>query len=348
VPLEPGDVTVAEVLKSAGYTTALVGKWGLGNPGTTGVPTRQGFDYFYGYLDQVHAHDYYTDHLFKNEDKVSLAPGSYTHDLFTKEAREFVQRSKSGKDAPFFLYLAYTIPHANNEKKDKGMQVPSSEPYTTQPWPEQERNFAAMVTRLDRDVGALLDLLRELKLAQDTVVFFTSDNGPHKEGGHDPDFFKSSGALRGIKRAMYEGGIRVPMIVWAPGRVPAGKVSDAVWANWDVLPTLAALAGAKPPAGLDGVALGDVLRTGKSRPHAPLYWEFHENAFKQAARIGDFKAIRQAPGQPLELYDLRHDIGEATDVAARNAKVVAQMEAVIKQARTESPHWPPTPGAKSE
>jgi arylsulfatase A-like enzyme len=198
-----------------------------------------------------------------------------------------------------------------------------------------------MVSRIDRDVGRLLDLLAELGLEEDTIVFFTSDNGPHEEGGHDPHFFPSAEPLRGIKRDLYEGGIRVPMIVRAPGRVPAGRTSDAVWAHWDVLPTLAELAGAEPPRDVDGISIRSVLEGGEppaERP--PLYWEFHERGFEQAVRMGQWKAVRHGPDKPLELYDLEADLSETTDVAADHPEAVHRIEEYLETARTESPLWP--------
>ena len=198
-----------------------------------------------------------------------------------------------------------------------------------------------MVTRIDRDVGRLLDLLSELGIDDETIVFFTSDNGPHKEGGHDPFFFPSARPLRGIKRDLYEGGIRVPMIVRAPGRVPAGRTSDAVWAHWDVLPTLADLGGAPAPAGLDGISVREALETGEMPgEHPPLYWEFHERGFEQAVRMGRWKAVRHGADQPLELYDLGADVSEETDVAGEHPEVVARIEEFLGQARTESSLWP--------
>ncbi|HEX30232.1 TPA: N-acetylgalactosamine-6-sulfatase, partial [Candidatus Poribacteria bacterium] len=216
IPLRPRDVTVAEILKGAGYTTAIIGKWGLGEPGTTGVPNLKGFDEWFGYLNQRRAHNYYPEYLWRNTEKYWIKgnmngkKGVYSHDLFTEEALKFIRRNRGN---PFFLYLAYTIPHANNElgrKTGNGMEVPSDEPYSDRSWPQVEKNFAAMVTRMDRDVGRIVSLLKELGIDGETVIFFSSDNGPHREGGHDPKFFKSSGPLRGIKRDLYEGGIRVP------------------------------------------------------------------------------------------------------------------------------------------
>jgi arylsulfatase A-like enzyme len=362
VPLVSGDVTVAEVLMEAGYRTGLVGKWGLGNENTSGVPQKQGFDEFVGYLNQVHAHDYYTDYLwrydptFKYDDKVILMEnqrrnkGLYIPDLLTTAGGNFIQNNKPenlNRFRPFFLYLAYTTPHANNEEGQRsgnGMQVPSDQPYSDEPWPQVEKNKAAMITRLDNDIGLLLDRVEKLKLTDNTVVIFTSDNGPHKEGGVDPKFFKSSGPLRGIKRDLYEGGIRVPMIVRWPARVPAGRVSDQVWAMWDVLPTVAEMARAKIPPKLDGISMLPTLVGGvQTNQHEFLYWEFHEGGSRQAIRMGDWKAIRPAVGKELELYNLKKDLEEKKDVAGENTNVVARIEEILKTARTESEPWPLKP-----
>jgi len=352
VPLGPQDVTVAKVLKDAGYTTGLVGKWGLGEAGTTGVPNRQGFDYFYGYLNQVHAHNYYPDYLWNNQEKVLIEGNvvkggvaskraQYSPDLFTKEALAFVEQNR---EKPFFLYLAYTIPHANDErgaKEGNGMEVPSDAPYSDKPWPQVEKNYAAMVTRLDADVSRLLKRLKELGLDENTIVFFSSDNGPHKEGGSDPKYFDSAGPLRGLKRDLTEGGIREPFIARWPGKVKAGVVTDQVGAFWDFLPTAADLVGAKTPAGLDGVSLTPtLLGVDKQAQHDFLYWEFHERGPQQAVRMGDWKALRLKANGPLQLYDLKTDEGEAHDVAAEHPDVTAKIEAYLKDARTPSATWP--------
>jgi arylsulfatase A-like enzyme len=342
LPLPPGTVTVAGVLRAAGYATGLIGKWGLGGPGSTGEPNRQGFDYFFGYLCQRMAHNYYPPYLWRNGEKVPLANEvtkgvatkkvQYVQDLFAEEALGFVERSK---DKPFFLYYAVTIPHANNEAGTAGMEIPSDEPYAGQDWPQNEKNFAAMVTRLDTDVGRLMGRLKELGLDDDTIVFFTSDNGPHREGGHNPDFFDSRGPLRGIKRDLYEGGIRVPMIVRRPGVVPAGKTSDHVWAFRDFLPTAARLAGAETPEGLDGLSVLPALRGEKVPEHAYLYWEFQERGGARAVRMGDWKAVRfAAKNGATELYNLRDDAGETRDVAAAHPDVVARLDAVMESAHT--------------
>jgi arylsulfatase A-like enzyme len=378
VPLEPEDVTVAEVLKPAGYRTGIIGKWGLGEAGTTGIPNRQGFDYWFGYLSQTHAHNYYPEFLWRNQEQVRLKnavrPGSggraeglagvatkrveYSHDLFAREAIQFVEEHRNDT---FFLYLAFTIPHANNEAGNKGMEVPDYGPYGGRDWPEPEKGRAAMITRMDADIGRLYAKLKELGLDEKTIVFFTSDNGPHKEGGSDPEYFQSSGPLRGFKRSLHDGGIRVPMIVRWPGHVQAGAVSSLPWAFWDVLPTMAELAGQEkgdrsglcealsgpsrqtgpvPLFPLDGISVvPTLLGRGKQKEHEFFYWEFHEGGSQQAVRKGPWKAVRPWGG-PIRLYDLRVDLGESHDAAAAHPEVVAKIEAYLKTARTESSHWP--------
>jgi len=349
--LRPEDVTVGEVLKQAGYRTGVIGKWGLGLEGSTGVPGKKGFDEWFGYLDQHHAHNYYPEFLWRsdsqgNERRVLLEKnqngqkGKYSHDYFTFTALNFLNINK---DQPFFLYLAYTIPHANNElnrETGNGMETPDDSPYRNEPWPQPEKNKAAMITRLDRDVGILLSKLKDLKIDDNTIVFFSSDNGPHKEGGNDPDYFESRGPLRGIKRDLYEGGIRAPTIVRWPGKIKAGVVSDFPWAFWDFLPTAAEIAGAKPPPNIDGISiLPTLLGQKQTKQHEFFYWEFHERGSKQAVRMGDWKAVRLLPGQPLELYNLKTDLGEKENVASKNPEVVAKIEAYLKTARTESAQW---------
>lgn len=358
VPLRPSDVTIAELLKTAGYATGIIGKWGLGEADSTGIPNRQGFDYWFGYLNQRHAHNYYPTFLWRNEEKVRLEnevqdvnpPGGvatkrvqYSHDLFAEEAPAFVERNKG---RPFFLYLAYTIPHANNEAKDKGMEVPSLEPYADKDWPEPQKGHAAMITRMDRDIGRLMALLKELGLDNNTLVMFSSDNGPHKEGGGDPAFFNSSGPLRGYKRAVYEGGIRVPLIARWPGRIAAGAVSGHVSAFWDFLPTCCDLAGVQAPEGIDGISILPTLlgRVRQQVRHEFLYWEFHEQGKKQAVRMGDWKGVRlnvaKDPDGPIELYNLKDDMGETRNIAARQPEIVAKIEDYMKAAHAPSEHWP--------
>ena len=353
--LEPGDVTVAEVLGSAGYTTALIGKWGLGEEASTGVPNRQGFDYFFGYLNQRHAHNYYPEFLFRNEERVRLEnkvskPGKYgegvaeekveySHDLFADEALRFVE---TNREEPFFLYLALTIPHANNEARHKGMEVPSHEPYTNEDWPDAQKGHAAMITRMDTDIGRLLDKLEALGIDKETLVLFSSDNGPHREGGADPDFFDSNGPLRGIKRDLYEGGIRVPFVARWPGVIAPGSVSGHLSAFWDVLPTLAEVAGARPPEGLDGISFFPALRgrDAEQKSHDFLYWEFHERGSKQAVRLGDWKGVRFVNDDRFELYDLKEDLSESADLTDAHAEVVAKMATILATSRTENEHWP--------
>lgn len=357
--LRPEDFTVAELLKKEGYRTGLIGKWGLGNENSTGMPGEKGFEDFAGYLDHVHAHDYYTDHLWRTDSRMGhndweIFPenqggkhGMYMPDLFTKAALNFININKPDQFnhyRPFFLYLAYTTPHANNEEAKRtgnGMQVPDDSPYSSEPWPQPEKNKAAMITRLDNDIGRLIAKLQELKIDDNTVIFFTSDNGPHKEGGVDPKFFKSAGQLRGIKRDLYEGGIRVPMIVRWPAKIKPGRVSDQVWAFWDILPTAAGIALAKPPEKIDGVSMmPTLLGRAQTNQHDFLYWEFHERGFQQALRMGRWKAVRPQADKPLELYDLKTDLSEKTNVASEHPDVVAKIESYLKSARTESAEWP--------
>jgi arylsulfatase A-like enzyme len=358
VPLRPEDVTVAELLKEAGYATGIIGKWGLGEPETTGIPNLQGFDFWFGYLNQGHAHNYYPEYLWLNQAKFPLAnevehviggrdrsPAGvatkrveYSHDLFTERAIEFLEKQAGG---PFLLYLAYTIPHANNEAGNRGMEVPDFGQYADRDWPEPQKGHAAMISRLDRDVARLFDKIRRLGIDEDTIVFFSSDNGPHKEGGADPAFFNRSGPLQGFKRSLCDGGIRVPGIARWPGKVKAAAVSDLPWAFWDVLPTACDLAGVDPPAGIDGISIvPTLLGEGGQKRHEFMYWEFHEGgASKQAVRMGDWKAVR-VWGGPLAIYDLSTDISESKDVAAEHPDVVARIEDYLKTARTESEPWP--------
>ncbi len=354
--LRAEDLTVARLLQQAGYTTALIGKWGLGDVGAaeSGLPRRQGFDYFFGYLNQRHAHNYYPTFLWRNETRVPLrntvpdedAEGAgvsdnrleYAADLIADEALAFIRRAQ---DRPFFLYFAPTIPHANNEAGKAGMEVPNLGEYRDRDWPEAQKAHAAMIHRLDRDVGRILDLLRELGLEEKTLVIFSSDNGPHREGGFNPAWARSSGPLRGIKRDLYEGGIRVPFIARWPGHVPAGQVTDQLAAFWDFLPTAAELAGVPAPPG-DGVSLVPTL-LGRPRDQAQpeyLYWEFFEGGFKQAILAGDWKGVRLALDRPLELYHLKNDPAETQDLATAHPEVVTRLEAMLARARSDSPDWP--------
>jgi arylsulfatase A-like enzyme len=356
--LREDDTTVARVLKNAGYATGIVGKWGLGEPtkNKQGLPRRQGFDYFVGYLKQGHAHNYYTNYLWRNESKFTLPnvisrdPAFkhnvaekkvvYSHDLFADEALKFAREHKEG---PFFLYLALTIPHANDEAGDQGMEVPDYGQYADLDWPEPQKGHAAMITRMDHDVGRLLDLLKQLGIDDDTLVIFTSDNGPHREGGNDPDFNDSNGPLRGYKGNLYEGGIRVPFIARWPGKIAAGTTTASPIYFADVMPTFAALGHGQAPRGIDGVDFSPTL-FGSVQPELAdrfIYWEWNRNGLQnQAARWRKWKALRNPRSKVIELYDLSTDIGESRNVARDHPDIVAKFSDYFGTARSDSPHWP--------
>jgi arylsulfatase A-like enzyme len=382
IPLRPSDVTVAELLKKAGYTTGIIGKWGLGEAGTTGIPNKKGFDYWFGYLNQRHAHNYYPEFLWRNQEKIAvegnqLPPESsvedriggwgesinkvtYSPDLFTKEAMAFVEQNSDfakparptggatpdKKDRPFFLYLAYTVPHANNEAGQNGMEVPSLGQYADKDWPAPQKGHAAMITRMDADIGKLMAKLKKLGIDDNTLVMFSSDNGPHKEGGGDPNFFKSAGPLRGYKRDLYEGGIRVPMLARWPGKIKAGSKTNHISAFWDFLPTCCELVGIETPKGTDGISILPTLlgEPQKQKKHEFLYWEFHEQGKKQAVRIDDWKGVRlnvaKNPDGPIELYNLKADIGEQKDLTAERTEVAEKIKKYLETARTPSENWP--------
>jgi uncharacterized sulfatase len=365
--LRAEDVTVASRLRQVGYATALIGKWGLGELGSSGHPLRQGFDYFYGYLNQVHAHNYYPEFLWRGEERVELRNVvvseeegygnfrggyatervDYSHDLVVQEAMGWIEQKR---EEPFFLYLALTIPHANNEASratGNGQEVPDLGEYADVDWAEPDKGQAAMISRMDRDVGRLLDRLQELGIAEDTLVIFTSDNGHHAEGGNDPEFFDANGPLRGMKRDLYEGGIRVPTIAWWPGTI-APAISHHLGYFGDLMATACELAGATPPAGVQSVSFAPTLRgqPERQRQHRYLYWEFYEQGSKQAVRFGDWKAIRKPMVTgPIELYDLAEDLGETRDVAAEHPDVVAMAEAFMLEAHSPSPYWEVPPAA---
>ena len=355
LPLLPDTVTIAKLLKKAGYTTALTGKWGLGGPDSTGIPNKQGFDYFFGYLCQRHAHNYYPEFLLRNEERVLLTGnkvaesredgagvaierGQYSHDMIADEALQFI---KTNKDHPFFLYMAVTLPHANNEAGRKGMEVPDYGIYTDKDWPEPQKGHAAMISRLDRDLGRVMGTLKRLGIDSKTLVLFTSDNGPHREGGANPEFFDSNGPLRGNKRDLYEGGIRVPLIARWPGKIKAGTISHHVSAFWDFLPTFVELTGAEYPSSVDGISILPTLlgKPAKQEQHEFLYWEFHERGSKQAVRMGDWKAVRFGVDGKLELYNLKEDIGEEHNVADKNPAIAAKISNYLNTARSESEFW---------
>lgn len=342
--LRPGDFVVPELFKKAGYTTGIVGKWGLGGLGFPGYPTRKGWDTWFGYFSQLHAHNYFPEHLLDGE-REFLARGNfgavkkdYAPDLFLARALQFIEKSK---DQPFFLYFSNPIPHANNElgrDTGDGIEVPEDAPYSGKPWPKLERKFAATITRLDRDVGRIFEKLKSLGLDDNTLVIFTSDNGPHKEGGHDPNFFHSSGPLKGTKRDLTEGGIRIPFIARWPGKVPASAVSDHAFAFWDMLPTFAEICGVSTPTNIDGISMLQALLGKPAKVHDYFYWEFHEGGFSQAIRAGDWKYIDYR-GQKM-LYDLKTDVGETRDVKAANPDIVERLAKLMAGARSESPDFP--------
>jgi arylsulfatase A-like enzyme len=360
--LKPEDVTIASVLQKAGYRTALMGKWGLGDVGAadTGLPGKHGFDEFFGYLNQRHAHNHFTDFLWRNESKVTLPnyvtpvggdgagysedPILYTDDLLTDESLKFVSRNQ---DKPFFLYWSLVIPHANNERGGEigdGAHVPDYGPYAKMDWPDQDKGQAAMITRMDSYVGRMLDQLELLGLAENTLVIFTSDNGPHNESKHNLERFNPSGPYTGIKRSLTDGGIRVPFIAWWRGTVKPG-VTDHTGYFPDWFPTAAELAKAETPEGLDGISLVPLL-TGKvdeQKKHEFLYWEFHEGGFKQAALYDSrWKGIRQGgPDAPVKLYDQQNDVAELTDVAAQRPDIAEKISEYLKTARTPLAEWEP-------
>ncbi|GGK05259.1 arylsulfatase [Parabacteroides faecis] len=351
-PMTEDTYTLGKLMKSAGYTTGIFGKWGLGYPGSTSVPANMGFDEFFGYNCQRQAHSYYPDHLWHNNDTVFLHENDnegrkiYSQDLIHEQALKFI---RDNKDKPFYAMLTYTLPHAElNLPHDSIYQMyenafeevpydgkmgyhPSEKPYAS---------FAAMVTRLDKYVGDVMAELKELGLDKNTIVIFTSDNGPHREGGANPDYFRSYGPLKGVKRDVYEGGIRVPMIAWGPEKIKAGVKSEHISAFWDVMPTLAELTGVTLPEAGDGISfLPTLLSEGEQKQHDYLYWEFHELNGREALRSGNWKLIRQpVVGETiLELYDLSSDIHEDNNLSQQNPEKVKELEVLMDGARTESP-----------
>jgi len=359
MPLPDSVVTVAELLKEAGYVTALYGKWGLGVENTPGDPQRQGFDEFYGYYCQVLAHNAFPEYLYHNgkkellSNKVVYEPkdswtkglGSYATDkkeysttLFFEKAKQFVE---ANKDTIFFLYLPITTPHDNGEApKGEKFESPTLEPYAHENWSDDKKRYAASITLLDKYVGELLNHLKTLGIDKNTLVVFTSDNG-----GEAPDMFNSNAPFRGKKRDLYEGGIRVPFIAWMPGRVKAGLVTDQVATFWDFLPTACELAGVFPPENIDGISYVATLldRSRAQKQHEYLYFEFHEQGKKQAIRKRDWKAVRlnvsENPDGEIELYDLATDSIEANNVAAQHPDIVKKMNELMRIGRTVDTNW---------
>lgn len=359
--LAKDEMTVAHVLKRAGYATGLIGKWGLGENGSAGAPEKQGFDYFFGFLNQTHAHNHYPDFLWRNGERVKLANDrvpvgpvdgagyatkrvAYAGDLFFQETKEFIERNKA---QPFFLYLALVTPHANNERSRElgdGQEVPSYGAYADKSWPDVQKGQAAMITRMDAGIGEVVAQLKQLGLDQNTVIMFSSDNGPHREGGplQNPDFFAASGPLTGLKRSLTEGGIRVPFIVRWPGKIKAGSVSGHVGYFGDALATFAELAGVSAPTPNNSVSLvPELLGRSAQVKHDHLYWEFFEKGFSQAVVLGDrWKGIRLLTRDaPLRVFDLKADLAETKDVAAEQPAVAARIAEIMRTGRVDNAFW---------
>ena len=361
-PISDATFTLAELLQQKGYVTGGFGKWGLGGPGTEGDPVFQGFDVFFGYNCQGKAHNYYPRHLWDNLEKVILhenegsQEGIYGPNLIHEKALEFLE---TNKEKPFFLFYPNVIPHAELFAPEKYMEMfrgkylPEKEyqgydegpkfrdgPYGSQP--ESHAAFAAMVTLLDNQVGEVLDKIAELGLSENTLVIFTSDNGPHLEGGADPDYFNSNGIYTGYKRDLYEGGIRVPTIAWWPGKIAPNSQTDHLSAFWDVFPTLAELTGQEIQNNVDGISfLPTLLGKEGQQEHEYLYWEFHEKNGRQAIRKGDWKLVRYDVFSPenttTELYNIAQDPAETRNVAEENQVITEELLHLLEGARTESP-----------
>lgn len=370
-PLLADTYTLGTLFQDAGYVTGAIGKWGLGGPGSSGAPNQQGFDFWYGYLCQRIAHNYYPTYLWKNGEKDILEGNEYFYphqrlpddadpmdpdvykpysgkdysmDFMAREARTFI---RDHADEPFFLYLPFPVPHVSLQVPEDSLAEYADafpeEPYTGDrgylPHPKPRAAYAAMITRMDREIGSILDLLQELGLTEDTLVIFTSDNGPTFNGGTDSEFFESADGLRGLKTELYEGGIRVPMMAMWPGRIPAGSVSDFPSAFWDFLPTFAELTGQTPPGPTDGVSLLPTLegKAGDQAHREYLYWEFQG---RQAVRMNQWKAYRRASDGDFELYDLESDLAETSNVADGYPEVVDRINGIMREARTESELFP--------
>ncbi len=348
-PMPADTRTFAHLLQEAGYTTGIVGKWGLGYPGSVSVPNKMGFDYFFGANCQRHAHHYYVDYLWENDQRVEYPEKRYSHDEMMNKGMEFI-RNYSSK--PFMLYLAVKIPHAEMVLPEEYLEpyrgkFPEPKPHPPgQHYGEQSHPraaFAAMVTHLDSGVGQLMQLLNELGIDDNTIVIFTSDNGPHREGGHDPEFFHSSGGLRGFKRDLYEGGIRVPFIARWPGKIKPGTKSDHITAHWDMYPTFCELAGIQPEGNLDGISILPVLTGKEQTTHEYLYWEFHEQGSRQAVRMGNWKGVKnnlREGNARIELYNLETDVAETNDLSADYPDIVSRIEQILAEARVPSPEFP--------
>ena len=340
-PLPAETVTVAEILKSAGYATGVTGKWGMGMFDTSGSPLKQGFDRFYGYNCQRHAHSYFPAYLWDDDRRIELPDNNngkktYAQNLIQKETLDFI---RSNKSKPFFLYYAITLPHGTHEIDDLGI-------YADKPWSMQEKSYAAQVTRLDSDVGAVIDLLKELGIDDNTLVIIAGDNGSSfpPESAIGKRFNQAANGLRGYKRGLYEGALRQACIARWPGKVPAGRVSDEPWAFWDFLPTAAELAGAAipPECKTDGISLVSHLKGGPAPKRDSFYWELHEGKPIQAVRFGDWKAVKNGPQASIELYDLAKDPGETNNIADKHPELLEKAAALMKQNHSPSSDWPLT------
>jgi arylsulfatase A-like enzyme len=346
--LQEDDTTVADVLKQVGYRCGGVGKWSLGDAGTVGSATNQGFDMWFGYLNQDHAHYYYPEYLddnyrVENQQEYGL-PGNtqsrefYSHDLLTERALQFM---RDAHDAPFFLYAAFTLPHFSAPEEDPdGLTVPTTDPYSGKDWDEKSKKYASMVNMLDRDVGRIVRLVDELGLADNTLIVFTSDNGGHSVIWKA---FDTNGPFRGYKRDVTEGGIRVPFIARWPGKIPEGKTSNEMIAFQDMMPTFAEFSGAKAPGKIDGISVANAL-IGKEQTekHPYLYWDYGHcrERYDQAVRLGDWKGIRLGQGAEIQLYNLQSDVGEEKDVAADHPGIVGKIGEIMKNAYIPNDRYP--------
>ncbi|MDE3237162.1 MAG: arylsulfatase [Bacteroidota bacterium] len=369
VPMPDSTVTIAMLLQKAGYTTAAFGKWSMGFITTSGDPAKKGFDHFFGYNCQTLAHDYYPDHLWNDHQRIVYPDNTklftnYSADIIHQQALSFLQQQP--KDHPFFLYLPYTLPHAeltvpHDEVYDYYVKVFNEKPIpirngrdtTGKPYePYPHAAFAAMVARLDKFVGEILATLHDRGMDENTLVVFTSDNGPHKEGGGDPFFFQSSGKLTGIKRDLYEGGIREPFIARWKGVIDPSSVTKDVCAMWDMYPTFLELAGIQLQQKTDGISIVPALHQQKQPEHEYLYWELHESGGKQAVRYGKWKGVRldvsKNPDNPIELYDLENDPAEKNNIAGQHPNIVEKIAGFMKEAHVENPTWPLFPDEKKK
>ena len=337
-PIPADSETLGKLMKRAGYATACIGKWGLGSFHDVGNPNKQGFDHFFGYTDQRNAHNYYPEYLWRNAEKEMLnnangAENDYSHDLMTQDALKFIEQKK---EEPFFLYLAYLIPHVK-------YQVPDLAQYADRDWPKEMKIHAAMTSRMDRDIGTIVRRLEEYGIDDNTLIIFNSDNGAHGKSGSEK-FFNTSGELRGIKRSMFDGGVRSPMFAYWPGKVEAGTVSDHISAFWDMLPTLSELTGEPMVGETDGLSLLPTLlgNKDKQKQHKYLYWELYEGGKPNCAiRFGKWKGVVQdtRKGLNIELYDINGDQGEMKNQAAQYPEVVAEIRKMMVEAHVKSPYW---------